>query len=311
MTPTRTVPTDRPTGGKRPWGLSLLLSILALLLEAVIALVVSFYYGVTQESPDVPGNSAFLILALPVIAVYAFAVAAVLSMGLVLPIVWLGGVLGRRVNGREAWWWVPVAAGAVSLVVVGLVVTLSGGSGAGSFALGWVLTSAALAVPALLWRSRRKRVFGPVLLWGVVAVVLTAVLGGVGFWTGLLKEYRPPALTSADLVGRWSDGNGGTLTFSADGRVTAVDIDDDLTPYDDFTENDPEGGEDDRCSGQGTWAYASDTGLWSQEVSVTVDACSFESWNVGGTESRPTLYQYIGDPDSWDLYELTRAEGER
>ncbi|MFD7421443.1 hypothetical protein ACFV6M_13495 [Streptomyces californicus] len=310
MTPTRPAPTDRPTGGKRPWGLSLLLSILALLLEAVIALVVSFYYGATQESPNVIGTPALLVLALPVIAVFATVVAAALSMGLVLPIVWLTGVLGRRFGGREAWWWVPVAAGAVSLVVVGLAVALSGGSGVGSFALGWVLTSAALAVPALLWRSRRRRVFGPVLLWGVVAVVLTAVLGGVGFWTGLLKEYRPPALTSADLVGHWSDGSGGTLTFSADGRVTAVDIDDDLTPYDDFTEDDPQGGEDDRCSGQGTWAYTSDPGRWSQEVSVTVDACSFENWYVGGTEGRPTLYQYIGDPDSWDLYELTRAQGE-
>ncbi|MFE9458965.1 hypothetical protein [Streptomyces californicus] len=295
---------------KRPWGLSLLLSILTLLLEAVIAFVVSFYYGATQESPNVMGTPALLILALPVIAVFGTAVAAALSMGLVLPVVWLGGVLGRRAGGREAWWWVPVAAGAVSLVVVGLVVAVSGGSGAGSFTLGWVLTSAALTVPALLWRSRRKRVFGPVLLCGVAAVVLTAVLGGVGFWAGLFEEYRPPALTSADLVGRWSDGNGGTLTFSADGRVTAVDIDDDLSPYDDFTEDDPEGGEDDRCSGQGTWVYTSDTGRWSQEVRVTVDACSFENWNVGGTEERPKLYQYIGDPDSWDLYELTKAEGE-
>lgn len=308
MPQTRTVPTDQPTDEKRPWGLSLLLSILTLLLEAVIALVVSFYYGVTQPSPGTTGSPLGLVMLLPVIAVFATAVAAVLSMGLVLPIVWLGGVLGRRVSGREAWWWVPVAAGAVSLAVVGLIVARSGGSGVGPFALGWVLTSAALAVPALLWRSRRKRVFGPTLLGGVVAVILTTVLGGIGFWVGLFEEYRPPALTSADLVGRWSDGNGGTLTFSADARVTAVDIDDDLTPYADFTEDDPQGGEDDRCSGQGTWAYTSDTGLWSQEVSVTVDACLVDHWYVGGTEGRPTLYQYIGDPDSWDLYELTRAQ---
>ncbi|MDQ0986131.1 hypothetical protein [Streptomyces sp. V2I9] len=295
---------------KRLWGLSLLLSILVLLLEAVIALIVSVAYGFTQESPnDGGGSPAILILALPVILVFATVVAALLSVVLVLPTVWLSEVLGRRSGGREVWWWVPVVAGVVSLAVVGLVVALAGGSGAGAFAVGWVLTAVALTVPALLWRSRRERVFGPVILWGVVAVILTTVLGGVGFWTGLLQEYRPPALTSADVVGRWTDGSGGTITFTPDGRFTAVDIDDDLDTYDDFSEADPKGGDDDRCSGQGTWTYEPGPGRWSQEVRVTVDSCAFDYWNVGGTETRPTLYQYTDDTDSGDLYELTKANG--
>lgn len=295
---------------KRLWGLSLLLSILVLLLEAVIALVVSVCYGFTQESPnDGGGSSALLILALPVILVFATLAAGLLSVAFVLPTAWLSEVLGRRFGGREAWWWTPPVAGVVSLAVVGLVVARADGSGAVAFAVGWVLTTAALTVPALLWRSRRERVFGPVLLWGVVAVVLTTVLGGVGFWTGLLQQYHPPALTSADVVGRWSDGDGGTVTFTADGRVAAVNLDDDLDRFDGAGGAETEDGGGDRCTGRGTWAYEPGGGRWSQTVDVMVASCTFGQWNVGGTESRPTLYQYIGDPDSWDLYELTKANG--
>ncbi|MFD4001035.1 hypothetical protein [Streptomyces rubiginosohelvolus] len=291
---------------KRLFGLSLLLSILVLLLEAMVALVVSVVYDITQESPNAGGGgSAMFILFLPVLAVFATAIAGTLSVGLVFPTAWLSGVLGRRFGGREVWWWVPVVAGAVSLVIVAAVVALAGGAGAGAVALGWFLTTAALTVPALLWRSRRKRVFGPVTLWGVAAVVLTAVLGGVGLGTGVLKEYRPPAFTSADLVGHWSDGHGGTLTLTADGRVTADAIDDDLGGW---GHGDGEG-DGAICTGQGTWTYEPGGGTWSQEVDITVGSCTYGTWNVGGTESRPTLYQYIGDPDSWDLYELRRTDG--
>ncbi|MFG3406940.1 hypothetical protein [Streptomyces sp. NPDC048142] len=319
---------------KRRWGLSLLLSILALHLEAALALVVSVVYGVTQESPNTGvGGSALFVLLLPVLAVFTTVAAAALSVALVFPTAWLSDVLGRRFGGREVWWWVLPVAAAVSLVLVGVVVALSGGAEPAAAALGWLLTTAALTVPALCWRSRRTRIFGPVTLWGLVAVVLTAVLGGVGLSTGLLTEYRPPAVTSADIVGRWSDGQGGTLTFTADGRVTADGIDDDLgggdtrdmddpddpDGLDDLDDLDddvgPEAAEDtesgrDGCTGQGTWTYDPGGGTWSQEVEVTIASCTSGHWNVGGTESRPTLYQYIGDPDSWDLYRLTRtAEG--
>ncbi|MFH9265995.1 hypothetical protein ACH4KN_17315 [Streptomyces sp. NPDC017546] len=286
---------------KRLYGLSLLLSILTLHIEAGIALIVAVVYGFTQESPNAGGGGSVLfVLFLPVLAVFGLAVTGALSVLLVSPTAWLGGVLGRRFGGREAWWWVPAVAAAVSLV---LVVALSGGAGPVGIAVAWLLTTAGLTVPALLWRSRRERIFGPVMLWGLAAVVLTAVLGGVGLATGLIPEYRPPALTSADIVGRWSDGRDGTLTFTADGRVTAAGIDVD---YDDDGDGD---GERDACTGQGTWTYEPGGSTWSQEVDVTIDACTFDYWNVGGTESRPVLYQYIGDPDSGDLYELTRAPG--
>ncbi|ROV67122.1 hypothetical protein [Streptomyces globisporus] len=297
---------------KRLFGLSLLLSMLVLILEGMLAVVVAVVYGITRESPNAGGGSAMFILFLPVVAVFGIMVAGAVSVALVFPAARLGDVLGRRLGGREAWWWVPPAAAAVSLALVGSVVAVSGGADPAAAAVGWFLTTATITVPALLWRSRRERIFKPVILGGVAAVVLTAVLGGVGLGTGVLKEYRPPALASADIVGRWSDGQGGTVTFTADGHVTAVDIDDDLGgwgPEGDSTDPDRPEGADSRCSGQGTWTYEPGGGTWSQEVDVTVDPCGFDLWYVGGTASRPTLYQYIGDPDSWDLYVLTRTDG--
>ncbi|MFI1246505.1 hypothetical protein ACH4TY_07305 [Streptomyces anulatus] len=290
---------------KRLFGLSLLLSILTLLIEAVIALIVAVVYGFTQESPNAGGGSALFIFFLPVLAVFGIAVAGALSVVLVFPTAWLSDVLGRRFGGREAWW-VPAVAAAVSFVPG---VALSAGTGPAGIAVVWLLTTAAITVPALLWRSRRERIFGPVTLWGLVAVVLTAVVGGVGLATGVFPEYRPPAVTSADIVGRWSDGHGGTLTFTADGRVSAVGVGVDDADTDADADADGDGSELDSCTGQGTWTYEPGRGAWSQVVDVTVDLCTFDYWNVGGTESRPALYQYIGDPDSGNLYRLTRTSG--
>lgn len=299
---------------KRPYGLSLLLSILVLHLEAAIALVVSIVYGVTQESPNTGvGGSAMLVLLLPVIAVFTTVAAAALSVALVLPTAWLSDVLGRRFTGREAWWWVPAVAAVVSLLVVGVVVVLSGG-GAGPLAVttGWFLTTAALTVPALLCRSRRKRVFGPVLLWGVVAVVLTGVLGGVGLSTGLLREYRPPhghlGGHRRHLVrreGRNTHLHGGRPGHRRRRRRRRAR----RLGHARRRRRRGSGGRPQQLYGAGHLGFRA-----RREPLVAGGRRELRRMLVRHMEhrrhgGRPTLYQYIGDPDSWDLYKLTRSTG--
>nr|WP_239144714.1 hypothetical protein [Streptomyces sp. SID14515] len=278
----------------------MLLSTVILSVEATLALVVAVLYGFTQESWAMAptGGSPLSVVLLPLFVLWAATIAAALSVALVLPTAWLSNVLGRRSGGREVWWWVPVVAAVVSLLMVGTVVALSGGAGPVAVATGWLLTTAALTVPALVCRSRRKRVFGPVTLWGVVAVALTAVLGGVSLSTGVLTMYEPPRPARAELVGTWSDGRGGTLTLSTDGRATTSGIDD--SPRDDLK----------GCTSEGTWGYGTGTSRQYRGVGVDVPTCGREVWNVGGTENRPVLYRNVlrsVERDDADRYELTRA----
>ncbi|MFE9848119.1 hypothetical protein ACFYPN_04775 [Streptomyces sp. NPDC005576] len=64
-----------------------------------------------------------------------------------------------------------------------------------------------------------------------------------------------------------------------------------------------------RCTGRGTWSYDRGEGPWGQTVVVTVPECDWEPWEVGGTGSRATVYHYVGDPDAWVLYTLTKVRG--
>ncbi|MEV8104195.1 hypothetical protein [Streptomyces sp. NPDC088135] len=59
-----------------------------------------------------------------------------------------------------------------------------------------------------------------------------------------------------------------------------------------------------KCTGTGTWRYGQGAGPWSQEVDVSIDDCSMDTWHVFGTPEHPKLFVYVGDPDSWDLYIL-------
>ncbi|WNF28712.1 hypothetical protein RI138_18800 [Streptomyces sp. C11-1] len=302
---------------KRLYGLNLLLSMMVLFLEAALALVVSIVYEETQAAPtpEGTGGSPLFVLFLPVLAVIGATFTAAISLTLVLPTAWLSDALGRRFAGREAWWCVPPVAGALALAPVGTAVALAGGGKPGAIALGWSLTTVTIAVPAVLCRSRRKRIFGPVLLWGVLTVVVTAALGAAALSTGLLKEYRPPAVTSADLVGSWSDGNGGTLTLTPDSRVTGSGLHADLgygstglgknAPSGDHLSRD----DDNSCTGPGTWSFEPGPDTTAQRVEITVGTCGVAPWSVGGTADRLTLYQYVGDPDAPDLHELTKAPG--
>ncbi|MFE2291292.1 hypothetical protein [Streptomyces sp. NPDC059452] len=286
---------------KRNFGLALLLSMLVLALEGALALVVTVIYSQTQPSKPGEGGVALFVIVFPLLATAAAAAAAALSVAFVLPTAWLSGVLGRRFGGREAWWWVLPVAAAAALVLVGAATALSGGGQPAAVAGWWLLLTAAFAVAARLTRSRRQRIFGPVTLWGASAVVVTAVLGGVALSTGVLRQYEPPEVTPADLLGSWSNGKGGTLTLTAGGLATVTAVGDEADGSD--------GGRSDSCTGQGTWRFTPGENTWKQEVDVHVEACPFAPWTVGGTASRLTLYQYVGDPDAGEVYELRRTGG--
>ncbi|MCX4514314.1 hypothetical protein OHA27_29145 [Streptomyces sp. NBC_01619] len=278
-----------------------------LFLEAVIGMIVRLVLGLAQEAPT--GYSALGVLLLPFLAAAGAVVGFAVSVGVVMPVLALAGWLGRRFSGREVWWWVPSVA---ATVVAAPLAAWYAAAGAGPDLLpsvwGWLLGTVALTIPALVARrlllpDRRYvsggAMFGRVVLYGTLAVVVTVMLGGIAVYSGLVEEYRPPRLNGERIAGSWTDGRGGTLTFAPDGTVTATGVDS-YSLDDDFNDVVRD------CTGAGTWEYDAGENPWTQEVTVSLDSCGIEGWSVGGTPEHPTLYVYIGDPDSWDLYKLTR-----
>lgn len=271
---------------KRSFGRMLVLSVLVLAIEAALAAVVSIVIARTQESPSSGYNSLWIVM-LPLLAGFGAVLAAVLSAAVVLPSIWLSDALGRWF-GRPAWWWVPLAVGAVTFVLVATAGLAGWGSWPHAVELGLVAT-ALLIAPALVARCRRQRLVLRVAWWGVLLVAGVPALGFVAFATGLLEEYRPPAVTAAMLAGAWRDGEGGTLTLTPDGVASASRAR--------------------GCTGQGSWKLGSATNSGNQEVGIVVGDCSGASWYVGGTKARITLYQYIGDPDAGNLYVFRKDPG--
>ncbi|MFE6888209.1 hypothetical protein [Streptomyces sp. NPDC057694] len=274
-------------------------SMVTLLLETALALVVAAVYSQTLESPNVGGHYGLGVLALPFLAAAGAVLAAVVSVAIVLPAVRLSGQLGRRFGGREAWWWVPLVVAAI-LAPPSEAAALSGPVDWQSATSSWSAATVALTVPALIGRSQRRRLLGAVAAWGLLAVLGVAVLGAVALQTNLLQAYRPPTISRTALVGTWSDGRGATLTFTADGRATSSSVRD-YELDEDFNVVAK------ACTGEGTWSYAAGGDPWNQEVNVDLPECEWAPWNVGGTQEQTTLYHYVGDPDSWDLYKLRRV----
>ncbi|MFB7190205.1 hypothetical protein ACFCZT_34015 [Streptomyces sp. NPDC056230] len=292
------------------FGAVLTASMSVLSVEAVIGAIALIAWGQTQESPGLPYNAMgiiFLIVMAPFVVAAGAAFAALLSVGVVMPLLVVAGWLGRRLSGREAWWWVPaLAAAGTAPPALATAVLVEAGLLAGLG--GWLAVTAALAVTALVARRLllpdRPRLsggamFGRVALYGTLAVVTVGTLGGLGLYAGI--GYEPPRLSTERVAGTWSDGKGGTLILTAQGKATATrvetfDLDDSFEPV------------VHECTGTGTWLYDPGSGPWSQEVDVSLDDCTMDTWEVFGSPEHPKLFVYIGDPDSRDLYILQRRD---
>ncbi|MEU3448755.1 hypothetical protein AB0H29_16250 [Streptomyces thermolilacinus] len=284
-------------GRERSYGEMSLVSMLVLFLEAVLALVVGVVRAETLPVPNPWSSFTLGPLTLPFLLVVGAVVGAAVSWLAVLPTVWLSDALGRRFSGRAAWWCVPLVA-AAGLAPVGGYAAM--GAGPLTALWWWLVGTAALAVPALLCRVERRGVFGSVALWGSLAVLSAATVGGAALHTGLVERSRPPVLTRDALVGTWTDGGGGTVTFAADGAVsvsggTTHSLDGDFSVS------------VGKCAGAGTWTFEAARDAWAQKVHTAVGDCAWDPWYVGGTRGRVVLYRYVGDPDSPDVYELAKA----
>ncbi|MFH8619983.1 transposase [Streptomyces sp. NPDC017979] len=292
------------------FGAVLVAAMSVLSVEVVIGAIALVVWGQTQESPGLAYNTMgifVLVVVAPFVAAAGAALGALLSVGVVMPLLVVAGWLGRRLSGREEWWWVPVlaAAGTALPAVVaavfmesGLLACLGGGLVVTVALAVSVLVARRLLLPDRPWLSGGA-MFGRVALYGTFAVVTTGMLAGIGLYAGI--GYEPPRLSTERAAGTWSDGKGGVLTLTADGRATAIrvetfDVDESFEPV------------MHQCTGIGTWEYDPGAGPWSQEVVVSVDDCPTDTWEVLGTPEHPKLFVFVGDPDNRDLYILQRRD---
>ncbi|MFF1839931.1 hypothetical protein ACFVXE_38145 [Streptomyces sp. NPDC058231] len=288
------------------FGAVLTVSMAVLFVEAVIGTIALFVWGQTQESPGLSYNVMgvfFLIMMVPFVAVAGAVLGALLTVGVVMPLLVVAGWLGRRLSGHGAWWWVPALAAAVT-APPSLAVAVLGEAGLLAGLGGWLAVTVALAATTLVARrlllpDRRQlsggAMFGRMALYGTLAVVIAGTLAGIGLYAGI--GYEPPQLSAERVARTWSDGKGGTLILTADGKATATRVE--TFGIDDSSEPVVH-----KCTGTGTWQYDPGAGPWYQEVDVSVDDCSMDTWQVFGSLEHPKLFVYVGDPDSWDLYIL-------
>ncbi|WP_431043206.1 hypothetical protein ACQUSR_15800 [Streptomyces sp. P1-3] len=270
-----------------------------LVVEAFWTLVVYGFVAMTQESPRPPDGPAVFLPLLPFMACIAYPAGLLFSVAITLPT----AVLARWTGPR--WWRVPAVVGVSAVAVLPVTAVLCALFRVRGWDIAWLyaLLWAGLGTGAQLVRiSARRLVAGrkPSLTWrvyayGGLAMAVCFALGTVARGTGLVDDYRPPQVSRHDLVGTWTDGDGGTLRLAADGTATAGGLaGDDLG--------------DERCDGTGAWTYDRGDGPWGQTVSLDGVGCwSAEEWTVGGTADRLKInYEYDWDPDSTEWYVLTR-----
>ncbi|PWI05642.1 hypothetical protein DIZ27_38035 [Streptomyces sp. NWU339] len=298
--------------GGAGWTAAWLTGAVTLSAEGALALVVYFLAGLRDEHYFAAGVSAYVgYLLVAVVAVVMLGLAGLIgSAAAVLPVVQLSRWSARRTGRAETMRWCLAACGAfatAAAVCTGVPTALLGGSWT---VLPLVFLVAFLGlVPAVLCTRAVTVLRGTGGRFGLAAVVfvcgltLSAVVfvGGLAaYGTGLIQGYEPPRLTDAQLVGTWTDDQGGTLTLRADGTAVANDLDVRAA------EAAYGGDAPEQCSGSGSWAQgASLSG--TPQLDLSVSGCMGGSgWQFGGTEEQPTLYYWIGDPDSLDQYTLHR-----
>ncbi|MFD0315682.1 hypothetical protein [Streptomyces flavalbus] len=255
------------------------------------------------------------LLLLPCVCVLGYVMLPVLGLIHVAVHIGPGWLLGRAVaararSGRQhAWAWHLLGT---TVVGAGWAVVLA-------VLCGWPFATtaavcAALAAVPVLWAAqarRRARVFtaprGPVALWGTSLLasfglaLLAFGVAGVASVTGLgpFKEYEPPELSAAQVAGVWRGEDGAVLRLRPDGRADATR----LTAEPSYSDS------DDReyvvCDGTGHWSFVTEG---RDRVLVRVGGgCGEETeWTVIGTERRPELFLFVGDPDAGDLRVLRR-----
>ncbi|BDM66527.1 hypothetical protein HEK616_00140 [Streptomyces nigrescens] len=285
-------------------GRAVLVSMAALLAEAMCVTVGVVLYGFTQEGPV--GNVFLAAFVLPVALVLGALPGLVLTVTLVLPTLMLGRLAARwgGWQGRAAWWCTAAAAPfavAGAMLVHGVCSALLTGSVGPPlvYLVCWPVLTAAVVPAALLaavaargtGTRRTVRLTVTVASGGFLAALAMGVLGVGALATGLLPAYEPPKLDRARLVGVWRDGSGGTLELRSDGTAAARGL---SKPGD-------------RCGGVGSWAL--DRFTADERLEVEVDGDCRGQWFMGGTEKRPTLYYFLGDPDEWHRHVLTRQVG--
>ncbi|TDC68281.1 hypothetical protein [Streptomyces hainanensis] len=294
------------------WMAAWLTGAVTLSVEGALALVVFFLVGLRNEHYFAAGAPVFLgyLFGAVIIVIMLGLVGLIGSAAAVLPVVQLSRWSARRSGRAETMRWCLAVCGAVTAAVavcIGVPTALLGG--------GWTVLPLVLlvtflclvpavlcarAVTVLRGTGTRFALAGMVLVYGLTLSGVVLIGGLVAYGTGLIQAYEPPQLTDAQLVGTWTDDHGGTLVLRADGTAVANDLDVHTAQaaYD--------GGAPEPCSGSGSWTQdASPSG--TPQLDLSVSGCmEGRDWQFGGTDDQPTLYYWIGDPDSLDQYTLHR-----
>ncbi|WP_143052008.1 hypothetical protein [Streptomyces sp. 2131.1] len=297
------------------WTAAWLTGAVALVGEGGLAFVVYFLAGLRDEHYFAAGIGAYVgyLFLIVVVTVVLGLGGAIGSAALVLPSLQLSRLSARRTGRAETMRWCLAVCGAVAAaaaVCAGVPTLLLGGS--------WTvpplvllatflgLAPAVLCTRAVTVVRRNGARFGLaalVLVGGAALSAVTFVGGLLAYGTGLLQEYEPPRLTDAQLVGTWTDGHGGTLAVRADGTAVAHGLGPRKT--------------DETYAGDVPWEQCEGSGTWTQgpspsgttEFELSVSGClEGPGWQYGGTEDRPTLFYWIGDPDSLNRYVLHRDQ---